>query len=365
MSGLEAIGWTPDWAAAFESLCAEPTGEGLGLIPARVIEEQRGALRCLSASAELVADVSGRLRHEARGSEELPGVGDWVAIAPRPREGRGTIHQVVPRRTALVRKSPGDPAKGQLLAANVDLVFVATSLSHDFRPRRIERTLAVVRESGARGVVVLTKLDLVDEPEGLLAEALDAAGGHPVVALSGLTGQGVDGLAGHLVPGGTVVLIGPSGVGKSTLANRLLGEELLATSDVRAADDKGRHTTTHRQLVALPGGGALIDTPGLREVGLWDDGAGVDSAFPEIEALLTECRFSDCQHSNEPGCALRAALEDGRIAAERWVHYQKLKREAVALEGRRSARGRHESRKKHKAFAKRVRSAQDKRRRPE
>ena len=357
MDRLEAIGWTPAWASAFEELDASGT-----LVPARVVEEQRGALRCTWAAGDVVADVSGRLQYLAGGAEELPGVGDCVSLSLRPEERRGTVQHVLPRRTALVRKAPERPAEAQLLAANVDTVFVTTSLNRDFRARRIERTLALAREGGAEGVVVLTKLDLAEDPDALLGEARAAAGDHPVLALSALTGEGMDALLAFVGTGRTVALLGASGVGKSTLVNRLLGEELLATREIRADDHRGRHTTTHRQLVALPGRGTLIDTPGLREVGLWGDEEGVDSAFPEVEALLGECRFHDCGHTGEPGCAIAAALEDDRLSPERWTHYLRLKREAVKTAARRSARGRHQHRQRQKAFARRIRELPDKRR---
>lgn len=356
MDRLESIGWTLERASAFEQF-----DEGGTLVPARVVEEQRGALRCTCAGGDIVADVSGRLQYLADGAEELPGVGDWVALSLRPEEMRGTVHHVLPRQTALIRKTPGGPAEAQLLAANVDTVFVTTSLNRDFRARRIERTLALVHEGGAAGVVVLTKLDLAEDPQALLAEAEAAAGGEPVVALSGLTGQGVDALSAFVGPGLTVALLGASGVGKSTLVNRLAGEALLLTQEIRGDDDKGRHTTTHRQLVALPAGGALIDTPGMREVGLWGDEAGVDASFPDVEALFGTCRFHDCGHSGEPGCAIGEAIETGELEAERWEHYLKLKREAAALAARRTARGRHQQRKKNKAFAKMLKRRPDKR----
>lgn len=355
--GLEAIGWTSGWASVFSEL--DP---GREFLPARVVEEQRGALRVRWAGGELWAEVSGRLRYTAAGPADLPGVGDWVAVAPPAGQGRAIVHHLLPRRTALFRKAPERPVEAQLLVANVDCVLVVVSANRNFRRTRIERMLALVGQGGAEAVVVLSKSDLAEDLATLRREAEAAAGGAPVLALSALTGEGLDGLAPHLGAGRSAVLLGSSGVGKSTLVNRLLGEERLATRAVRD-DDKGRHTTTGRVLFPLPGGGVLIDTPGLREVGLWEDEAGVDAAFPEVEALLGACRFHDCGHGNEPGCAVRAALEDGSLDPERWASYGKLKREVAHLESKRSSKARHERRKEMKAFAKRLRARPDKRRR--
>jgi len=357
VEALEQLGWSSEWAAALHEIDPGDT-----LAPARVVSEQRGALQLSWSGGQLVGDVSGRLRWIATGAEELPGVGDWVAVAVRPEEGRATVHHVLPRRSALIRKAPERPTEGQLLAANVDTVLVVASAGAPLRPRRIERSLALAREGGADAVVVLGKCDLAADMAAQHAAALEAAGSHAVVGVSALTGEGLGALAPYLAPRRSLVLIGPSGVGKSTLVNRLAGRELLATQPTRESDDKGRHTTTHRELVPLPGGAVLIDTPGLREVGLWGEGGGVEAVFPELEALAARCRFADCGHGSEPGCAVRSAVEDGSLPIERLESQAKLEREARRLESRRDARARHERRKERKRFSKMVRNLPDKRR---
>lgn len=354
MQRLEDLGWTPVWAAAMT--VRDPEGT---LVPARVAEERRGGYRLLWLGGELWAEASGRLHYVAVGPEDLPGVGDWVAVAPSVKEARGTIHHVLPRRTCIVRKAPERPTRSQLLAANVDTVFVVSSANQEFNPRRIERILALVREGGAAGVVVLSKLDIADGLGTKLDQARRVAPDAPVLALSAHTGEGLDALEPFLSGGCTVALLGSSGVGKSTLVNRLLGEDRLATREIRS-DDKGRHATSHRELVPLPTGAVLLDTPGLREVGLWDDEGGVDAAFPEIEALLAQCRFTDCRHETEPDCAVIAAVDGGRVDPARYESYRKLKRETARLREKRDVRAYAERRKQRKKFAKMVRSRPDK-----
>ncbi len=357
MHRLESFGWTPAWAESMASL--DPAGT---LAPARVAEERKGGYRILWAGGELWAEVSGRLRYLAVGSEDLPGVGDWVMVAPRVAEARGTIQHVLPRRTCLVRRAPERPARSQLLAANVDTVFVVSSANMEFSARRLERMLARVREGGAEGVVVLSKLDVADALEAKLEQARVVAPDAAILALSARTGDGVEGLLPYLRASSTVALLGSSGVGKSTLVNCLLGEDRLATRPIREADDKGRHVTTHRELVPLPTGAVMIDTPGLREVGLWDDESGVDAVFPEIEALLDRCRFANCTHETEPGCAILESLGCGELHPERYQSYLKLKRETAHVRLKRDALARHEARKHRKKFARMIRNRPDKRR---
>jgi ribosome biogenesis GTPase / thiamine phosphate phosphatase len=350
---LSPLGWNAFFADAFEPHADE------GLIPARVAVQHRGSYILLTAEGELRAEPAGRL---ARAAEPggLPAVGDWVAALAR-EEGRATIHAVLPRRTAFTRKvasGPSDRTEQQILAANVDTVFLVSALGRDLNLRRLERYLTMGWESGAEPVIVLTKLDLYpDEALSARAEVEAIAFGVPVHALSGITGEGLEALESYLAPGRTIALLGSSGVGKSTLVNLLCGREILATRDLRA-DGRGRHTTTHRELVPLPGGALLLDTPGMRELQLWDAAEGLEGAFADIAALAAECRFNDCAHDREPGCAVRAALQSGSLAAERFESYGRLQRELYRLEVRQNARLLADERKKRRTFARSLRRTQ-------
>jgi ribosome biogenesis GTPase len=317
-------------------------------IPGRVSAQHRGEYDVLTEAGELRARVSGRLRHEAGSGADLPAVGDWVALRDR------AIQAVLPRRSAFLRKVNLGAAEAQVLAANLDAIFVVTGLDADFSPRRLERYLTLAWESGATPVVVLTKADLCDDPYGRLLEAEQVALGVPVHLVSNLTGEGVDELAPYLGPAQTVALLGSSGVGKSSLANRLLGEETQATKAL-AGDGTGRHTTTARQLFRLPAGALLVDTPGLREVQLWDAGDGIQEAFGDVDELAADCRFNDCAHQREPGCAVQQAIDEGRLPRERLQSYRLLQRELRRLALKQDARLRAEERKKRVAFAKSLR----------
>ncbi len=284
LNGLSVLGWDAGWEAAFS------THAGIGLQPARIVAEHRGASEVATSAGPLQAHLAGRLRHLAMGPGDLPVVGDWVAVDARQAEGTATILAVLPRRTRIQRRAPTDHAAPlQVLAANVDVLLVATSLNRDLNPRRIERYLATAWESGARPVVVLTKVDLAADPvEVVIAEAqlAEVAVNVPVLATSAVSGAGIADVRALLGPGITLALVGSSGVGKSTLANALLGEERLLTRAIREDDARGRHATVGRQLVVLPDGrGMLIDTPGLRELGLWDEGAGLDAASAALSSL--------------------------------------------------------------------------------
>ncbi|HEX7757927.1 MAG TPA: ribosome small subunit-dependent GTPase A [Caulobacteraceae bacterium] len=304
-----------------------------GLIPGRVIVQQRGLYVLATDLGELAAGVAGRLAHDTAGAD-YPAAGDWVAAAARPEERAATIHHVLPRKTAFVRRAAGPKLGEQVVAANVDVAFLTASLNADLNARRLERYLSVARQSGARPVLVLTKADLCEDVEAVLAEIRAVALDVPILAVSALTGLGLDAITAQLAPCETAVMVGSSGVGKSTLVNALAGQDLMATQAIREDDARGRHTTSHRELIRLPGGALLLDTPGMRELGLWDSDEGVSATFEDIEVLAAGCRFHDCHHGNEPGCAVQAALADGSLDPGRWKSYGKLQREIAHLERR-------------------------------
>ena len=301
---------------------------------------------------------AGRLLHEAAGRHALAGVGDWVAVRIRDRERTATIEAILPRRTQFSRKAAGELTEQQVVAANIDVVFLVMGLDRDYNPRRLERYLLLAQESGARPYVLLSKADLADDLETPLAEIAALAPGVAVDAVSVRDGRGIEVLRRVLAPGQTGALLGSSGAGKSTLVNTLLGEERLATNTVRASDQRGRHTTRHRQLVPLPEGGLLIDTPGMRELQLWavDDGAAATAAtFDDIDAIAVGCHFTDCQHKSEPRCAVRAAIEDGRLEASRLESFHKLQDEARSLIARQDARERIQERAQAKTISRSLR----------
>ncbi|MFN2470372.1 MAG: ribosome small subunit-dependent GTPase A [Gaiellaceae bacterium] len=342
---LIALGWDEQFETTFAPHAAA------GLHPARVATQSHGLSRLLSALGEHTAELAGRMRHELD-TVVHPAVGDWVAADLRP-DGAGTIHAVLPRRTKFSRKQasgPSDRAVEQVIAANVDTAFLVSALGRDLNVRRIERYLAMAWESGAQPVVLLTKADLHPDHDDDLAAVEAIAFGAPVHVTSTVTGEGLDALEPYLHRGRTVVLLGSSGVGKSTLVNRFAGSELLATQDVRS-NERGRHTTTHRELVRLPSGALLLDTPGMRELQLWDASDGMDAAFEDVAEVIARCRFADCSHRTEPDCAVRAALADGTLPAERWRSYDKLQRELQALEIRQDSRLSAEARKERRRFA--------------
>lgn len=319
---LSALGWDDGFARHFQPYLDQD------LQPARVAREHKHACE-VYLGAELVPAVcTGRLLHTTLARAELPAVGDWVAVRPRPGEARVDIHAVLQRRTRFSRRAAGPLAEEQVVAANLDTVFLLTALDHNYNRRRIERYLAIAWESGAQPVVVLSKSDLHPDPAATQAEVAAVAPGVPVVVLSAASGEGVDALAPWLRPGQTVALLGSSGVGKSTLINRLLATERQLTGAISEAVNKGRHTTTRRELFITPTGALVVDTPGMRELQLWDaDPDAVEETFADIGALAAHCRFHDCRHATEPGCAVQAALDVGTLDGARWQSYQKLQRE--------------------------------------
>ncbi len=327
---LVDLGWDAGWADAFAPHAAA------GLAPARVVAAHRDAWVVATPGGDRDAVISGRLRHEAVGPGDLPAVGDWVAAASTDgSDTTSVIQAVLPRRSAFRRSAgeerlAGSLAAEQVLAANVDVAFVVAGLDGDFNLRRLERYLAVAWSGGTTPVILLNKADVAADLDGLRVAAEAVAPGVEVRTLSALTGDGIAGLAADLLgQGRTAVVLGSSGVGKSTLVNALLGHERQRTASVRAEDAKGRHTTTHRELVRLPGGALLIDTPGIRSLGVAGAADGMDATFADITALAAGCRFGDCHHEGEPGCEVRAALDDGRLGHGRFDSHRKLEREAA------------------------------------
>ncbi|MEU3661601.1 ribosome small subunit-dependent GTPase A [Streptomyces sp. NPDC032940] len=338
-SSLAAYGWDAGWESEFSPYAAE------GLLPGRVVRVDRGQCDVVTAGGVLRADTAFVTPHDPL---RVVCTGDWVAVEPdgNPRY----VRTYLPRRTAFVRSTSSKRSEGQILAANVDHAIVAVSLAAELDLARIERFLALAWESGAQPVVVLTKADLVPDPETrayLVQDVETTAPGVPVLSVSAEQGEGLDVLA-AVVCGGTAVLLGQSGAGKSTLANALLGEDVMGVQAIRDVDGKGRHTTTTRNLLALPCGGVLIDTPGLRGVGLWDAGNGVGQVFAEIEELARRCRFHDCAHESEPGCAVLAAIDGGELPERRLESYRKLMRENQRIVAKTDARLRAEIRKEWK-----------------
>jgi ribosome biogenesis GTPase / thiamine phosphate phosphatase len=322
MDVLGALGWTPSWAEAFAAL-----GDG-ELRPGRVVLEHGRFYRIATAGGEVRAVATGRLQHRAETAAELPTVGDWVALH---KDGElASIRHVLPRRSKFSRRSAGVRPVEQVVAANIDTVFLMMGLELDFNLRRLERYLAVAAASGARSVVVLNKADLCADLPACLAEVAGIAAGVPVLSPNLRDEEGHRPVESFLAPAETVALLGSSGVGKSTLLNRLAGGALQRTAALRERDGKGKHTTTSSQLFSLPGGALAIDTPGLRELQLWEPESSLAGAFADLEALASSCKYSDCTHTTEPACAVRAALEEGRLAPDRYASFTKLRGELEA-----------------------------------
>jgi ribosome biogenesis GTPase / thiamine phosphate phosphatase len=346
---LTDLGWDERWAAEFESV-ARP-----GLRPARVAIEFNHIFRVFTADGELEATTAGRLKHRAAHRSELPAVGDWVAVRTQPSHERGAIVSVLPRRSRFSRKAAGDVTDEQVVAANVDVVFVVMSLDNDYNLRRLDRYLLLARESGASPVVLLTKPDLAPDLESEFGDAVVRAGDAPVHVLSPKLNAGLEHVSSYLGRGRTAALLGSSGVGKSTIINRLAGIDRQRTRDVRAADSRGRHTTTNRELVILPGGGLIIDTPGMRELQLWDVSDAMRETFDDVDALAAYCHFTDCRHRGEPRCAVAAAIAAGDLPAERLEAYLKLRDEIASVERQQDVRAQLDEKRRSKVMGKALR----------
>jgi len=347
---LEALGWNQDLDRAFQAWADKPD-----VRPGRVLIEFNYICRVWCEGGEIDAVRSGRLTHRATSRGDLPAVGDWVVVRKLADENRGAIIAVLPRRSWFSRRMAGHVTDEQVVAANVDVVFIVMALDDDFSPRRLERYLLLARESGASPVILLTKPDVCVDVPARVAEIAALAGDVPVHVVSPKFDQGLDRVAEHVPAGKTGALLGSSGVGKSTIINRLVGREVQKTRDIRESDSKGRHTTSHRQLVFLPNGGFLIDTPGMRELQLWDVGEAVKETFDDIEALALECRFSDCRHRDEPRCAVKTAVEEGRLSASRLESYVKLQDELEHLARQQDQRAQIEEKRRGKIGAKALR----------
>ncbi len=302
-------------------------------LPARVISEHKGMYRVQNEKGEFLGEISGKLRYTASSRENFPAVGDWVYIQELEGEAKCIVHGILPRKTKLSRKSPSKHMEEQILCSNLDTIFIVQPMDSTFNVNRIERYLAIGWESGAIPIVILSKKDLCETPDSILIEAESVALGTKVHAISSLRDDGLEIINAYLKPGHTIAFIGQSGAGKSTLINKLSGEDLQKTKEIREADSKGRHATTHRELFVLDNG-LLIDTPGLREIQLWGNDSMLEETFSDIEEFSSKCRFIDCSHESEPGCAVLAAIEKGEISKERFTNYLKMKRELEYLESK-------------------------------
>jgi ribosome biogenesis GTPase len=298
---------------------------------ARIIVEYKGMYKLFTETGEILAEITGKMRF----NNQFPAVGDWVVIDQQDSKSKAIIHDILPRKSKFSRKAAGTNTREQIVAANIDTVLIVSSLNQDFNLRRLERYLTIAWNSGAKPVIVLSKADLCNDAQAKKAEVETVAFGVPIHIICSLTGEGLSELKEYLNRGDTTALLGSSGVGKSTIINKLMGQEIMDVNDIRVSDGRGKHTTTHRELIVLEGGGILIDTPGMREIQLWGGNEGIDESFEDIKYIAKNCKFNDCQHDTEPGCAVKKAIEKKELAEERLESFRKLKRELLYLERKR------------------------------
>jgi ribosome biogenesis GTPase / thiamine phosphate phosphatase len=333
---LKLLGWNDTFAQALETL-SQPSW-----VPARILSVDRSSYNLGGEFGEIIGKISGRYRYEAYDQSNLPAVGDWVAVTSTNKDDFAIIHELLPRLTCISRKAAGITTEAQIIAANIDTVFIVTGLDNNFNLRRIERYIAVIKNSGAQPVIILNKADLINNidtineiRQSIESIALDV----PIHFISVLKNNGLSELLTYFINGITVSLVGSSGVGKSTLTNYFLGSEKQRIVETREDDSRGRHTTTRRQLFLLPSGGMLIDTPGMRELQLWVENGDIDLGFNDIDSLKLSCRFNDCTHNHEPGCAVQKAIAEGSINPKRLANFNKMKRELNYLERRQKETG--------------------------
>lgn len=352
---LKTLGWNQHFEQHFASY-TDPS-----FIVGRVTLEHKRIYRVMTEGGELLAEISGKMRYQAFDREDYPAIGDWVVMHPRWEEQKATIHAILPRQSKFSRKAAGGALEEQIVAANVNTVFLVNALNLDFNLRRIERYLLVTWESGANPVIVLSKADLCEDIEDKIAEVESIALGVPIFAISSVAHQGLEQLLPYVQVGQTVALLGSSGAGKSSLVNALSNQQLQVVQEVRSGDDRGKHTTTHRELFFLPSGGLMIDTPGMRELQLWDSNEGLADTFKDIQELAERCRFYDCNHTTEPGCAIQTALEDGTLTDKRYQNYVKLQRELAFLARKENRQAQSAEKDRWKKIAKGMRNVPKKR----
>ncbi|MFC7678677.1 ribosome small subunit-dependent GTPase A [Paenibacillus sp. GCM10028914] len=351
---LTKYGWNEHWQGHMDKI----QDQHKPLVPARVTAQFSKQYRIITETGERTAAVTGKYEFEATSRADFPAVGDWVLVELLQGEPRAVIHRLLPRLSAMTRREAGSIPDEQVIAANTDTIFIVSALNQDFNVRKIERYLISIWESGAQPVVLLTKADLCDEPEDYVSKVSSSAPGVPVHVVSSVQDQGKEAITPYLVPGRAVAVTGSSGAGKSTLLNWLAGNEVQRVQGIREEDARGRHTTTHREMFLLPEGAIMIDTPGMRELQLWDSAGGWEETFSDVEELACDCRFHDCRHESETGCAVQQALREGALDQGRFANYKKTERELayIARKERSTARRQKENARAHSYKSRRDRN---------